>query len=119
MNGKVLAAPPSSETWKKVGAPSMAGSAMNTPLAGLDQRSAIESSTAIRVPAIPRFAEGTVRNWSPLATGTVRMGMSWAPRCGAAARRSASRAATGTVPTEPGADVRACTGAGGRIRAGA
>ena len=56
----------------------MTGSPMKIPFAGLDHTSAIESSTAMRVPAIPSVAEGTVRNWSPLATGTVRMGISWA-----------------------------------------
>ena len=40
----------------------MADSSMNIPFAGFDHTSAIESSTAMAVPAIPRVAEGTVRN---------------------------------------------------------
>ena len=46
------------------------------------------------VPAMPRVSDGTVRNWSPLATGTVRMGMSWALR-GEKVRREAIRTAMG------------------------
>jgi len=67
---------------------------MNTPFAGFDHRSATESSTAMVVPAMPRVSDGTVRNWSPLATGTVRMGMSWALR-GEKVRREANMTAMG------------------------
>lgn len=56
----------------------------------------MESSTAMWMPPMPRMAEGIVRNWSPLATGIVRMAMSCAPRAeGLDVPSTASNSATG------------------------
>ena len=51
---------------------------MRDPMAGLVKGSANSSSSAMLVPPIARFSDGKIKNWSPVASGTVLREMSWA-----------------------------------------
>ena len=53
-------------------------SLIREPLAGLTNGSSKGSFTAIDTPPIPRFCEGNILNWLPVAIGTVFSEISWA-----------------------------------------